>query len=172
MVSEEMADQVEGAIPEQGVPQAREASVENSVAGQVQGESVVVENSLVGAVSAGQNATVENSFTLVVAAGENASVENGGGILMLAGENMEITNGGGSIIAAGGNIELHNGGAGLMVCQQAAVENATISVLLAGQAQLGEGVKVVFSTRQAAALGAAFGAAVFALSLLFRRKRR
>jgi len=153
-------------------PPTPESGVSSGVASQVEGETVEVDSSLVGAVSANQNATVSNSIALAVMAGANASMENGASLAIMAGSNMELTNGGASFIAAGGNVEIHNGGAGFIVCQQATLEHTTINFLLANNVELGENTRVVFSTRQAAALGAGFGAVVFLLSLLFRKRRR
>jgi hypothetical protein len=146
-------------------------SVDGSLAFQVEGQAVSVEGSLVGMINAGESAVVGNSFTVGVVSNGNASVENGAGMFMVTGGNTEINNGGAGAIINGGNTEIHNGGAGLVVCQQATVEHGTINVLLANQVDLGEDVRVLVSTRQAAAFGAAFGVVVAILSLIFCRRR-
>jgi hypothetical protein len=152
-------------------PQPEESGVNGGIAYQVQGETVEVQGSLVGAVNANQNANIGNSLALAVMSGANASLDNSASSVIMAGENVEITNGGAGFILTGGNVEISNGGAGAMICQQATVKQATINVLLANQVELGEDTKILFSTRQAAAFGAAFGVVVAILTFLFRRRR-
>ncbi len=151
--------------------QIAEKTISRGLALQVQAEKVNIDNSLVGSVTANQDATLNNSLNLALVAGANARIENGACQVLVAGGNVEIENGGGMLSIAGGNVEIHNGGAGFILCDQAGVEHGKITVLLANQVELGEDTQIMFSTRQAAAFGAAAGGVIFLLSLLFHRRR-
>jgi hypothetical protein len=141
------------------------------IADQVVAQDANVNNSFVGVVRAAGNASVANSIAGGFVAGQNMEIAEGFGNTYVAGANMEMKGSAGLVMVAGANIDLHGGGGGFLNCKQATVESGTIGVLLAPQVALGENVKVVMSTTQAIALGAAFGLVAGALGLLFRRRR-
>jgi hypothetical protein len=140
-------------------------------ADQVVAHDASVNNSFVGSVRAGGHASIANSIAGGFVAGQNMDIAEGFGNAFVAGANIEMKNSGGLVMVAGANIDIHSGGGGFLSCKQATVENGTIGVLLAPQAALGENVKVMMSTPQAIALGAAFGLVAGVLGLLFRRRR-
>jgi hypothetical protein len=85
---------------------------------------------------------------------------------------MTIQGGGGTMLAAGRDLRVQGGGGALLFAGNATLEKSYVNVLISGNVTVGEGGRVLLSTPQALALGAALGA-VFALvsSLLRRRKR-
>jgi hypothetical protein len=141
------------------------------VVGEIKADEVVVNNSMVGVISANEFATLENNMTLVVAAGKNAQINQGMGMAVVAGQNIDLKEGGGAILNAGQNITINNGGGGLLICKQAEVKQSTIGVLLAGQASLDKDVRVLMTRNEAVAFGAAFGLAAAIFGFLFRRRR-
>jgi hypothetical protein len=141
------------------------------IVGKIQADEVVVDNSIVGSISAGECAHLNNNIVLAVAVGQNAEMTQGISAAMAVGHNLDIKGGGGGILNAGQNINIHGGGGGLMICKQAEVEQSTIGVLLANQATLGENVTVLMTTPQAIALGAAMGLVAAVFGILFRRRR-
>ncbi len=147
-------------------------SVADTAAAQVQGETINVSDSLVGAVSAGQNVSVSDSLVIAAMAGGNVHLEDGAATSIMAGANVDVLNGGSGFITAGANVTITNGGGGIIACRQASVEQSTIGVLITGQVELGENNRVMFTTLQAAAFGAAFGLVVAALGIIFRRRGR
>ena len=141
------------------------------IADQVVAQDASINNSFVGVVRAAGSASVANSISGGFVAGQNMEVAEGFGNAFVAGANIEMKGSAGLALIAGANIDIHGGGGGILSCQQATVESGTIGVLIAPQAALGENVKVVMSTTQAIAMGAAFGLVVGVLGLLFRRRR-
>lgn len=141
------------------------------VADQVVAHDASVNNSFVGVVRAERHASVANSIAAAFVAGQNMDIAEGFGNAFVAGANIEMKGSSGLALVAGANIDIHGGGGCFLNCKQATVENGTIGVLLAPQAALGENVKVVMSTTQAIAMGAAFGLVAGVLGLLFRRRR-
>ncbi|MRR10865.1 hypothetical protein EG831_12515 [bacterium] len=93
------------------------------------------------------------------------------GGVVVAGAAIDLSDSAGGVLVAGGNTSLQDSPVGLLVSRQATVENSTIGVLLTPQVALGENVKVIASTRQAIAFGAAFGLMAGLVGLLFRRRR-
>ncbi len=157
-------------------PELKAASPESmeeieGVADKARGKDVKINDSIVGSVNAQANADINDSIVGAVGAGQDISFSNGGAIAIGAGRNIDVRNGGGYRLRAGNDIHIQNGGGGLMACKQAVVDNSTIGVLLTPQAALGENVKVMMSTRQAVAFGAAFGLVAGFLCCLFCRRR-
>lgn len=141
------------------------------VADQVVAHDASINNSFVGVVRAAGSASVANSIAGGFVAGQNLEVAEGFGNAFVAGANIEMKGSAGLSLVAGANIDIHGGGGGILSCKQATVEGSTIGVLIAPEAALGENVKVVMSTTQAIAMGAAFGLVVSVFGLLFRRRR-
>ena len=141
------------------------------VVDKAEGKDVKINDSAVGAVNAQGNVDIDDSFVGAVAAGQNVTLSNGGAFAIAAGSNIELSNGGAFTLHAGKDMRIENGGGNLLACQQAFVENSSIGVLLANEAKLGEGVKVMMTSAQAIAFGAAFGAAAAVFGYLLRRRR-
>jgi hypothetical protein len=157
--------------PEMNAESPKHTEELEGVADQVVAQDANINNSFVGVVRAAGNASVANSIAGGFVAGQNLDVAEGFGNAFVAGANIEMKGSSGLTLVAGANINIHGGGGGFMNCKQATVESGTIGVLLTPQAALGENVKVVMSTTQAIAMGAAFGLVAGALGLLFRRRR-
>ena len=119
-------------------------------------EVLPVNNSMVGSVNASQDAEVNNSMVGALAVGRDSSV----------------TNSFSSVVAVGRDLHFKDGcGLMLTVGNQAQVESSKIGVLLAKSDVTLTDSKILMTTQQAIAFGAAFGA-VFALcSTLLRRKK-
>jgi len=136
-------EQIEVSPEEQENPEAKNAVVVNSLAGSVTAaQDAMVENSLVGALAAGNNLWAENSLGGALAAGNNLYFQNGGGAVLVTGN-------------------------------QAEVKSSMVGILVAGsEVKLEEGSKVLMTTQQAIAFGAAFGTALAVVSALLRGFRR
>ena len=116
-----------------------------------------VENSMVVSVSAQQDAEVNNSLVFSTAVGRD----------LTATDSMLVN------IAAGHDLKLQQGGAGVLkVGGQAQVENGTIGLLIAKSDVTLTNSRVLMTTPQAIALGAAFGAVYALLRVLLRGKKK
>lgn len=129
-----------------------------------------IEGRLVGVVQAEGSVTMAESASAAVVAGQNIWVSESLSAAVVAGASIEAKGSASGIMIAGAGVDIRDSAAGLINCQRATVENSTIGVLFCGQAVLDKDVKVVFSTAQAIALGAAFGLVAGLLSFLSRRK--
>jgi hypothetical protein len=120
------------------------------------------------------NARVENSIAVTVSAKQDAHVENSMVLAVAAGRDLTSENSFEPVVAVGHDLHLQQGGSGFMVVgNQAHVTGSTIGVLLArADVKLDEGSKVLMSTQQALAFGAAFGVAFGLIRALLRRPRR
>ena len=128
--------------------------------GVVRAETVTLRNGFAAAVMGSNEAQVASGGALLIAAG-NTMQENGGGAgALLAGNSLEIHGGGGWVLLAGNSIPIQNGGGAVLVAGRAEVKHGVVGVLLAGHTTLGEGARVLLSTPQALALGAACGLVV------------
>ena len=141
------------------------------VADRVDARDANIENSLVGVLQASGHAKAVNSISLAMAAGQNLDVAEGLSGAFIAGGNVAMKGSFGVAVVAGANADMHGSNAGFLNCQQATVESSTIGVLLVPKATLGENVKVMITTQQAIAFGAAFGLVAGIFGLLFRRRR-
>jgi hypothetical protein len=135
------------------------------------GKDVKINDSAVGSVSAETNASITNSAVGAVGAGGNISMSNSAAVVIGAGGNVEMSNSGGFALSAGKDMHVKNSSGSLLTCQQAVVENSSISVLLANDARLGEGVKVLMTRAQAIAFGVAFGLTTAVIGYLLKRRR-
>jgi hypothetical protein len=147
--------------------------VRNAAVGNVQGDEVEVFNSVVGTVTAGANATLSSGGAMVVAASNDLKVMGGGAAIIAAGRDMTIQGGGGTLIATGRDLRVQGGGGALLFAgNSATLERSYVNVLVSGNVEVGEGGRVLLSTPQALALGAALGAVFALVSSLLRRRRR
>jgi hypothetical protein len=126
---------------------------------------------IVGRVDVEGDASLAYSVAGGVVAGQSVSMTDCMNVAAVAGTGIEMTDSGCGILVAGGESHLQESGAGFLHCQQAMVENSTIGILATPQATLGQDVKVMMTTKQAIAFGAAFGLVVGAIGILFRRRR-
>lgn len=123
-----------------------------------------------GQLNAAQDLAMTQAGAILAVAGRDAEISYGGAQVIVAGNDVEVAYGGAMVMVVGGDAALANGGAGLVVGENTTVRAGTVGVALTGQLNLEEGSKVILSTPQAIALGAAFGAACGLVSWLLRRK--
>ena len=138
-------------------PLEEQKIIENSVVMQVSAVQINVENSLVGAAAAESDLSVTDSAGGAFAAGRDLTFHDGGGMVFVAGGDLALSDGGGLLMVAGGEAKIENGGAALLI--------AGGPVTLEGDS------KVLMTTEQALAFGAAFGAVFTVFSFLLRRRR-
>jgi hypothetical protein len=67
-------------------------------------------------------------------------------------------------------MSLKNAGGGIMVTGSTSLQHTTVGILLAGKATMQEGARVLLTTPQAAALGAAFGLVAALINAWLRRR--
>jgi hypothetical protein len=135
--------------------EARAIEVRSGFVGIAQADSVSITNGGAGAVIAGHDVTLTSGGANVLVAGGNMNITSGGGTLLVAGGPMRIEQGGGAILIAGEEVHL---------------ARSYVGLLISGTANLKDGSRVLLTTPQAAALGAALGL-VLALANLLRRSR-
>lgn len=143
----------------------------SGTAERVVARDVSIHDGLIGVVQAEGSATVSDAVCGAVVAGQGAQIDNAFSQAIVAGAGIEMRNSGGGVLVAGNGIEMVDSTSGILYSQQATIENSTIGLLLAPRAALGENVKVIATTRQAVAFGAAFGLAAGMLGWLLRRRR-
>lgn len=129
-----------------------------------------VKNQVVGLIKIEQSAAVQNSLAGAVVAGQAAAVNDSACGVVVAGGNIQFTDSAGAVAVAGGNADITNSITGLLISPVSSVEQSTIGVLVAPQAALGKGVKVLMTMQQAIVFGAAFGAVAAILGRLLRRR--
>ncbi len=130
-----------------------------------------VTRSGVGLVMAQQRADISQGGAAIFAAGETLNVMQGGGSILAAGNNMKVAMGGGSILVAGNEIEVEKGGGGILIAgNEIEIEGGFAGIVISPNVELEDGAKVLLTTPQAAALGAAFGAVFALVSWLLRRR--
>lgn len=130
---------------------------------------VVVRTGLAGVVQADE-VSIESGGVLVGVAGRDLRITSGGGSILVAGGNISINSGGGSVLVAGVDMSVQNGGGGVMVTPHANLNRSFVALLLCGKADLQDGSRILLSTPQAAALGAALGLALAFTNRALRRK--
>jgi hypothetical protein len=130
---------------------------------------VTVRRSLVGAVSA-HNVHIEQAAAGPMLASGDVTISNGGcGPVMCSGD-VAITYGGCGPVLARGGVSITNGGAQSVISGEAHLGNgAFVGAVLAPKVTVEDGARVLMTTPQAAAFGAAFGAVV---GLFVLRRRR
>ncbi|HSJ51755.1 MAG TPA: hypothetical protein VLA90_10810 [Actinomycetota bacterium] len=129
---------------------------------------VVLRRSLVGAVSA-HDVRLEQAAAGPMLASGDVTITNGGcGPVMCSGD-LTITNGGCGPVLARGNVSFTNGGTQSVIAGQAQLgRGAIVGVVASPKVTIEDGARVLMTTRQAAAFGAAFGA-LLGLFVLRRR---
>lgn len=153
--------------------EASQAEVESTFVQQVQADQVTITSSLVGSISAEGSVQAFNSLIASMAVGDKAHLEQGGVFLLTVGGDADFSEGKASVTVAGGDTTLEHSSAKLIVAGNAAhVKNSFVGVLLARQAELGEGSQVLLNTPQAIAFGAAAGLVLGLVQLLSRRKKK
>jgi hypothetical protein len=105
-------------------------------------EKAMVENSMAISVSADQDAGIENSLVMAAAAGRDMSSTNGLEIVVAVGHDLKIQQGVAGVLRVGGEAQVENGTIGLLVAKSGVTLNNS---------------RVLMTTPQAIALGAAFG---------------
>lgn len=115
-----------------------------------------VENSLAVSVNAQQNAVVDNSLVLAVAAGKDMMAIESANLVAAVGRNLDIQQGGAAVLVVGA---------------KAQVKNSQIGLLIAKDEVTLENSRVLMTTQQALALGAALGAVCALVSRLLGRKK-
>jgi hypothetical protein len=131
---------------------------------------VTLMRSLVGAVSA-HNVQLEQAAAGPMLASGDVTIRNGGcGPVMCSGD-VSITYGGCGPVLARGSVSITNGGTQSVLTGEAHVgSGAFVGAVIAPKVTVAEGARVMMTTPQAAAFGAAFGAIV-GLFVLGRRRR-
>lgn len=113
--------------------------------------------------------TVRQAGVTAAFCGGDMTMEQGGGQFAVAAGNLSITQGGSNAIVAGGDVEIIQGGAAVLAARAATVRQGLVGAVVAGNVELEES-RVLLTTPQAAALGAAFGTVLFALSRILQRR--
>jgi len=122
-------------------------------------ETVVTDHTAAASVKVERDAVVNDSGVLAVAVGRDAQMTNS----LVAGP-----------LAVGRDLSTEQSVSGMVVVGNSATVqgNSVVGVLVSsGPVTLTEGSRVLMSTQQAAAFGAALGAVFALLSFLFRRRR-
>jgi hypothetical protein len=132
-------------------------------------ERVSVQQGIVGAVSA-ESVDVRNAGVGAIA-GRDVSITNGGTGAIVAAGDVHLTNGGSGPIAAAGSVSITNGGAQTIATLGGATlgERSFVAFVLAPKVTIEAGARVLMSTPQALAAGAAFA---LVLGLMKRRSER
>jgi hypothetical protein len=120
-------------------------------------------------VVVGDDVSVRQAGTTLVAASANLDLHQGGTQLAVAGGDVTISQGGAQALLAGGAVQIHQGGAGIVLTPEVTASESFVGVVLAGSANL-ESSKVLLTTPQAAALGAALGLVCVGLGRLLRER--
>lgn len=154
---------IEGTEPVESQPEA--------LGGEIEADEEAIDSRAVCRVQVEGNASLTDTLAGAVIAGQSASLTDSLSTAVVAGAGVEMKDSACTVMVAGGDVNLQEGGAGFIHCQQAAIENSTVGILVAPRATLGQDVKVMMTTRQAIAFGAAFGLAAGIIGILFRRKR-
>lgn len=130
--------------------------------------NVAVRRSLIGAVSA-HNVRLEQAAAGPTLASGDVTITNGGcGPVMCSGD-LTITNGGCGPVLARGNVSFTNGGTQSVIAGEAHLgQGAIVGLVASPKVTVEDGARVLMSTRQAAAFGAALGAVIG----LFALRRR
>jgi hypothetical protein len=121
---------------------------------------VAVHRSLVGAVSA-NNVRLEQAAAGPMMTSGDVTIRNGGCGPVLCSGDVSITNGGCGPVLARGSVSFTNGGTQSVFAGEAHVgSGGIVGAVVAPKVTLEDGARVLLSTPQAAAFGAAFGAMV------------
>lgn len=129
---------------------------------------VGIQRSLVGAISAHDVNLLQAASGPVMASGDVTITQGGCGPLMCSGD-VTITNGGCGPTIARGSVSFHNGGTQSVIAGEAHLGSGSfVGLVAAPKVTVEDGARVLMSTPQAAAFGAALGVV---LALFLRRRR-
>jgi hypothetical protein len=130
---------------------------------------VSVERSLVGAISA-HDVRIERAAAGPMLSSGDVTITYGGcGPVMSSGD-VRITNGGCGPVLAMGSVSITNGGTQSVVARDAHIGGGGfVGIVLGAKVTVENGARVLMSSPQAAAFGAALGAVVGLLALRRRR---
>lgn len=129
---------------------------------------VGIQRSLVGAISAHDVNLHQAAAGPVMASGDVTITQGGCGPLMCSGD-VTITNGGCGPTIARGSVSFHNGGTQSVIAGEAHLGSGSfVGLVAAPKVTVEDGARVLMSTPQAAAFGAALGVV---LALFLRRRR-
>lgn len=140
------------------------------IAAEVNGENVHFQSGLAGSVSAQQDGEVTDSLVGGVAAGRDAQATNTLVVGMAVGRDATLSNCFTGSATVGGSIEATNSSIVTAFGTNISAHNSSIGVALGREITLGEGARVMVTTRQAVAMGAAFGVVFAIVNRLFRRR--
>ncbi len=119
-------------------------------------------------IVAADSVTVRQAGVTAALSSGDMSMIQGGGNFAIAGGNLAITMGGSNALLAGGDVSIEQGGALLMGARSVSVRQGFVGAVVAANVELEES-RVLLTTPQAAALGAALGFVVLVIGKLFRR---
>lgn len=123
-------------------------------------------------IATGGDVTLDRVASLGVAAGGDVSFRDGVALNVKARRDLDFTDSAAGLLAVQGRAEVTGSAALVMAANEVAARGGLIGVLVSRQAHLAEGTRVLLNTRQALALGAAFGAVFALLGWLLRRGGR
>lgn len=118
-------------------------------------------------IVAADTVTVRQAGVTAALSSGDMSVIQGGGNLAIAGGNLAVTMGGSNAMLAGGDVSIEQGGAVVMAAKSVSVHQGFVGAVLAADVHLDDS-RVLMSTPQAAAFGAALGIVVVLLGRLLR----
>ncbi len=132
-------------------------------------EDAIVTRSVVGLVRA-RDVQLTDAGAGFVSAGGNVSILNGGCGPVLANGPLTIRNGRCGPVLANGDVSIQNGGTQTIVAAGGATigRKAFVGIVVSPSVTVEDGAKVLMSSEQALAFGAAVGAAFVLLSRLIR----
>jgi hypothetical protein len=128
-------------------------------------EEHLEERRVVGTMEAAGDVSLRRSLVGAVSA-HNVRIEQGlGGPMMLSGD-VTVTNGGCGPVMCSGDVTITNGGTQSVIAGEAHVgRGAFVGAVVGAKVTVEEGARVLMTTAQAAAFGAAVGAVVGLLAL-------
>lgn len=150
------------------------AHLTTSAIASAQVTDLTAETSALGMVNATNAASATWSVAGVLASNAEASLSQGSAGIVFAGGNATLSQGGAEVVVAAGDVHMDRSGAGVVAARSVSITQGWVGVIASPEAQVAEGVTVLFGPRQAIAAGAAFGAvfaAVFALFVGASRRR-
>ncbi len=137
-----------------------DASDEPSENSQIESETNQTENGLNSGmgvtVNAPNDAKVDSSMAVVIAVGRDAQIDSSLANVVPVGRDLSMSDSVGGIMPVGNKAELHG---------------SSVGVLISNNIELSEDSKVLLTTPQAIALGAALGSAFAMVTFLLRRMR-
>lgn len=143
----------------------------NGIVRELSGDEVHFGPGLAGVVSSKGMMSIDRAGAVVAKTGQNLEVRNGGAWVMVAGGSAHIENGGAEYMVIGGETEIKNGGALVVVAgKNVTINQGGVGILLSRQVTLGEGSRVLLSTPQALAFGAALGVVIALVSWLLKKR--